>query len=181
MCLFNRLAGRKSRKPERGVVERPPRPEDWHFTFADLMAEKRQSVGQPELDWARDYERSLIPPAMRFPQKRDVYEALHDMEVEFMTAWAAPFTGGGKSLLMQGEKVFVHFDPAEEKPIGAYVEAMEYNMLEERMVSASERNSSKYGGFYFYFSTVELNTKFALVQTGYRRGLAEIFSRQVDA
>ncbi len=176
MCLFNR----KKRKSQQSI-ERPPRPEDWHYTFADLMAEmqagKRQSVGQPELDWAREYERSLIPAAMRFPQKGDVYEALHDMEVEFMTAWAGPFTGGGKAMLMQGEKVFVHSEPAEEKPIGAYVEAMEYKMLEERMVSASERTSSKYGGFYFYFSTVELNTKFALVQTGYRRGLAGIFSR----
>jgi hypothetical protein len=93
-----------------------------------------------------------------------VYEALHDMEVEFMTAWAAPFTGGGKAMLMQGEKVFVHSEPAEEKPIGAYVEAMEYKLLEERMVPASERTSPKYGGFYFYFSTVELNTKFALVR-----------------
>ncbi|MCW5205801.1 hypothetical protein VU08_02555 [Desulfobulbus sp. F5] len=176
MCLFNR----KSKKPERSV-ERPPRPEDWHFTFADLMAEmkaeKRKSIGQPELDWARDYERSMIPATMRFPQKGDVYEALHDMEVEFMTAWAAPFTGGGKAMLMQGERVFVHSDSAEEKPIGAYVEAMEYKMIEERMVSASERTSSKYGGFYFYFSTVELNTKFVLVQTGYRKRLAGIFPR----
>jgi hypothetical protein len=42
---------------------------DWNFTFADLMAEmkagKRDSVGQPELDWVRDYERSLIPAAAR--------------------------------------------------------------------------------------------------------------------
>jgi hypothetical protein len=180
MCLFNRLVSHKSKKPEQSI-ERLPRPEGWHFTFADLMAEmkagKRQSIGQPELDWARDYERSLIPATMRFPQKGDVYEALHDMEVEFMTAWAAPFTGGGKAMLMQGEKVFVHSEPAEAKPIGAYAEAMEYKMLEERMVSASERTSPKYGGFYFYFSTVELNTKFVLVQTGYRRGLAGIFSR----
>jgi hypothetical protein len=68
MCLFNR----KSKKPERSV-ERPPRPEDWHFTFADLMAEmkagKRKSIGQPELDWAREYERSMIPAACAFRSK----------------------------------------------------------------------------------------------------------------
>jgi hypothetical protein len=164
MCFLSR----KSKRPAWKKTEQPPRPDDWKFTFADLMAEmqagKRKAIGQPELDWARDYERSLIPATMRFPQKGDVYEAIQDMEVEFMTAWAAPFTGGGKGMLMQGERVLVHFEPAEAKPIGAYAKAVEYKVVEERMVPASELNSRKYGGFYFYFSTIELNTKFALVR-----------------
>ncbi len=167
MYFLRKLFGRRT-KQAAPPAERLPRPADWHFTFADLMAEmkagKRNSVGQPELDWARDYERSLIPAAMRFPQKGDVYEVLQDMEVEFMTAWAAPFTGGGKGMLMQGERVIVHIEPAEAKPIGAYAKAVKYKAVEERMVPASERTSRKYGGFYFYFSTVELNTKFALVR-----------------
>uniref|UniRef100_UPI0040561A27 hypothetical protein n=1 Tax=Candidatus Electronema sp. TaxID=2698783 RepID=UPI0040561A27 len=167
MCFLHKLFGRRT-KQAAPPAERPPRPADWNFTFADLMAEmkagKRNSVGQPELDWASDYERSLIPAGMRFPQKGDVYEVLQDMEVEFMTAWAAPFTGGGKGMLMRGERVLVHFEPAEAKPIGAYAKAVEYKAVEERMVPASERTSRKYGGFYFYFSTVELNTKFALVR-----------------
>ena len=167
MCFLDKLFGSKS-KQSAPPAARPPRPEGWNFTYADLMAEmkagKRHSIGQPELDWARDYERSLIPAEMRFPQKGDVYEALQDMEVEFMTAWAAPFTGGGNGMLMQGERVIVHFEPAEAKPIGAYAKAVEYKAVEERMVPASERTSRKYGGFYFYFSTVELNTKFALVR-----------------
>lgn len=169
MCFLGKLFGRRT-KQAAPPAERPPRPDGWNFTYADLMAEmkagKRNSVGQPEMDWARDYERSLIPAAMRFPQKGDVYEVLQDMEVEFMTAWAAPFTGGGKGMLMQGERVLVHIEPAEAKPIGAYAKAVKYKAVEERMVPASERNSRKYGGFYFYFSTVELNTKFLLVRSG---------------
>ena len=167
MCFLRKLFGRRT-KLAAPPAERPPRPADWNFTFADLMAEmkagKRDSVGQPELDWARDYERSLIPAEMQFPQKGDLYEVLQDMEVEFMTAWAAPFTGSGKGMLMQGERVIVHIEPAAAKPIGAYAKAVEYKAVEERMVPASERTSRKYGGFYFYFSTVELNTKFALVR-----------------
>ncbi|MGR0481771.1 MAG: hypothetical protein ACTFAL_10305 [Candidatus Electronema sp. V4] len=167
MCFLRKLFGRRTKQAV-PPVERPPRPADWHFTFADLMAKmkagKRNSVGQPEMDWARDYERSLIPAEMRFPQKGDVYEVLEDMEVEFMTAWAAPFTGGGKGMLRQGERVIVHFEPAEAKPIGAYAKAVEYKVVENRMVPVNERTSRKYGGFYFYFSTVELNTKFALVR-----------------
>ncbi|WP_417915045.1 hypothetical protein [Candidatus Electronema sp. JM] len=167
MCFLDKLFGRTTKQRAAPSAKRPPRPADWHFTYADLLDEmragKRNSVGQPELDWARDYERSLIPAAMRFPQKGDVYEVLQDMEVEFMTAWAAPFTGGGKGMLMQGERVFVHIEPAEAKPIGAYAKAVVYKAVEKRMVPASERTSRKYGGFYFYFSTVELNTKFVLV------------------
>lgn len=167
MCLLGKFFGRNIQKTA-PPAERPSRPEGWKLTFADLMVEmkagKRHSIGQPELDWARDYERSLIPAEMRFPQKGDVYEALQDMEVEFMTAWAAPFTGGGKGMLMQGERVIVHSEPAEAKPIGAYAKAVEYKSAEERMVPASERTSRKYGGFYFYFRTVELNTKFSLVR-----------------
>lgn len=180
MCFLRKLFGRKSNQLA-PPAERPPRPAEWNLTFADLMADmkagKRNSVGQPEMDWARDYERSLIPAEMRFPQKGDVYEVLHDMKVEFMTAWAAPFTGGGKGMLMQGERVIVHSEPAEAKPIGAYAKAVEYRAVEERMVPARERTSRKYGGFYFYFSTVELDTKFVLVKTGYRKRLAGIFSR----
>ena len=56
---------------------------------------KPDGVGPPEVDWARDYERSLIPAGTRFPKKGDVYEATRDVEVSYLTSWSAPFTGGG--------------------------------------------------------------------------------------
>jgi hypothetical protein len=120
------------------------------------------------MDWARDYERSLIPPEMRFPQKGDVYEALEDTPVEFMTAWAGPFSGGGKGVLHKGERIVVNFEPEEPRPVGAHAVALEYKTVEARLVPTSDRSASKYGGFYFYFSTVELNRKFRLVRTGFR-------------
>lgn len=167
MRFLNRFFAR----PPKAVREKPPpRPEGWNRTIADLMAEveagSRQGLGQPELDWARDYERSLIPENMRFPAKGDVYEALQDMEVEFMTAWAAPFTGGGKAEMKKGEKVRVDSEPSGPRPLGTYAVAVDYKKMEERMVPATDRNAPKYGGFYFYFNTIDLNTKFALVETG---------------
>ncbi|MEW6077460.1 MAG: hypothetical protein AB1724_06605 [Thermodesulfobacteriota bacterium] len=164
MNFLNRLWKRRQTIRK---TERPPRPEGWNLTIADLMAEveagRRKTLGPPELDWARDYERSLIPETMRFPAKGDVFEALQDMEVEFMTAWSAPFTGGGKAVIKQGEKVRVDSEPSESRPIGTYAVAVDYKTMEERMVPAADRNASKYGGFYFYFSTIDLNTRFALV------------------
>ncbi|MFZ5563801.1 MAG: hypothetical protein ACOZBW_07080 [Thermodesulfobacteriota bacterium] len=168
MSLFDRLSGRGKKKPDP-----PPRPEGWNLTLTDLMDEVETGRWGPlkphELEWARDYERSLIPDTMRFPRKGDVYEALGDMEVDFMTAWAAPFTGGGKALMKKGDRVFVESGPSDPKPIGSYVTAMDYRTLEERMVPEQDRNAPGYGGFYFFFSTIDLNTKFALVQTGYEK------------
>ncbi|MEB3249779.1 MAG: hypothetical protein VKK07_10585 [Merismopediaceae bacterium] len=145
----------------------PPVPAGWNKTIADLCAEaergERLFVGSPEIDWARDYEMSLIPAEMRFPQQGDVYEALDDMTVHYMTAWAAPFTGGGEGLLKKGDRIVVDYEPHDSRPISTYASAVDYKTVEERMVPASERNASRYGGFYFSFSTVDLNQKFRLV------------------
>jgi len=53
----------------------PPAPEGWNKTLSDLNEElkrgERQSVGNPEMHWAREYERSQIPTTIRFPKKGD--------------------------------------------------------------------------------------------------------------
>ncbi|HSA33719.1 MAG TPA: hypothetical protein P5077_08345 [bacterium] len=149
----------------------PPMPTDWKLTYADLVAEakagKRASIGRAEMAWANEYERSLIPPGMRFPRKGDLYESIADQTVEYITAWAAPYSGGGTGTLFAGERVWVHSEPRDEKPIGEYTLPVEYRRVEERMVPASERTASKYGGFSLYFTTIELNTKFKLVGTAF--------------
>ncbi len=131
--------------------------------MAEVKRGERLWVGSPELDWAREYEREQIPAGTRFPRKGDMYEALEDMTVHYMTAWAAPVTGGGDGLLKKGERVVVDQAPSDPKPIGVYAKAVDYAVLEQRMVPASDRKSPRYGGFYFSFKTVELNRKFRLV------------------
>lgn len=85
-------------------------PEDWNLTIADLLEEvkagKRKTAGSPEIDWAIEYERRQLPEGTRFPEKGDVYESLIDQTVDYLTAWAAPFTGGGKGTLLEGEQVW---------------------------------------------------------------------------
>jgi hypothetical protein len=145
----------------------PPAPPGWNKTIADLFDEmnsgKRATVGSPETDWARDYERSQIPAGMRFPRKGDIYEALEDMTVRYLTAWKAPRTGGGEGVLRNGDRVVVDSEPIDSKPIGVYGLEVDYDSLEERIVPASVRGAPKYSGFYFSFKTVELNRKFKLV------------------
>ena len=145
----------------------PPHPPGWNKTISDLKAEikrgERVWMDSPELDWARDYERDQIPADFRFPRRGDIYEALEDMPVHYKTAWTAPLTGGGYGLLKKGERVVVDHAPTDPKPIAVYAKAVDYANLEQRMVSASDRKSPTYGGFYFSFRTVELNLEFRLV------------------
>ncbi len=149
----------------------PPRPKDWKLTLSDLMQEmkegKRKYIGQPELEWAREYQKSLIPADYRFPQKSDLYESQINQEIEFLTAWAAPFTGSGKSTLYKGERIWVSSDPIDVKPIGTYALPVDYKKLEQRMVSSSDRNAPKYRGFYLSVDTKILNENFILITTGF--------------
>lgn len=151
---------------ERALV-RASMPPGWNKTFGDLNAEmklgERESVGPPEIRWAWEYERSLIPAHMRFPRKGDVYEALADMTARYMTAWKAPYTGGGEGLVEEGDRFLVHAEPSEPDPISVYVVPCEYEDVESRIVPASDRDHPKYGGFYLSFTTVELNERFRLV------------------
>ena len=148
----------------------PPAPPEWNKTIADLCAEmdrgERTSIGSPEVDWARDYERNQIPAGIRFPRKGDVYEALEDLSVHYMTSWAAPFTGGGEGILKKGDRVEIDTEPVDDRAISTYASARDYAAIEERIVPASERNAPKYSGFYFSFKAVDLNRKFKLVHEG---------------
>ena len=145
----------------------PPAPPGWNKTIADLLSEaqrgERSSVGSPEVDWARDYERSRIPFGMRFPRKGDVYEATKEINVQYLTAWATPYTGGGQGILKTGDRVLVDQDPVYPEPITVYAKALDYALVEERMVPVNIRADAKYSGFYLSLKTVDLNNLFKLV------------------
>jgi len=150
----------------------PPRPADWNKTIDDLFQEMnaglRKDIRQPELDWAREYTRSLIPDGLRYPQQGDVFESLVDQPIRYMTAWRAPFTGGGDSTILAGERVWIDSAPSHEKPISVYALPIEYEKLEKRMVPIKERSAAKYNGFYLSIVTMVLLEKYMLVDTHYQ-------------
>jgi hypothetical protein len=127
----------------------PPAPPGWNKTIQNLFDESKKTgsaVGPPEVEWARDYERSLIPVGTKYPKKGDVYEARTDVEVSYLTSWSAPFTGGGSGTLKKGERVIIDYDPLP-RPIAANAKAINYTHVEEDMVPESDRSSTKYRVF----------------------------------
>jgi hypothetical protein len=144
----------------------PPAPSGWNKTIADLTTEakiQQRSVSIEEYEWAREYERSLLPPDTRFPRKGDIYEAVDDVEVFFLTTWAAPFTGGEEGTLLRGEKISIPDEPRDSHPIAMHALAVDYEGVERRVIPESDRTNPEYNGFYIVVSTSDLNTKFRLV------------------
>ena len=142
-----------------------PPPPGWNKTTSDLAEEIKAGVskgfGGAEWEGARDYERSLLPADIRYPRKGDVYEALRDIEVRYLTSWNAPYTGGGKAVLKQGDRIKVDDEPID-RPISVPAVAINYAELEERIVPSSDRNSEKYSGFHLSIDTIDLNKCFKL-------------------
>lgn len=145
----------------------PPAPPGWNKTIEDLLAEaqrgERKTVGSPEIDWARQYMRSLIPEGMRFPRKGDTYVAVRDLEVRYMTNWAKPFTGGGKGTLKSGEQVRITQEMLDPRPIGFYAQAVNYADVERQLVPSDERADPSYSGFSLSLKTSELDGNFKLI------------------
>jgi hypothetical protein len=148
-------------------------PADWKLTVSDLMSElktgKRKQVADPELTWAREYERSLIPSNYRFPKKGDLYQAKFEQTIDFLTAWSAPYTGGGTANIYKGEQVWIDSDPSNEKPTGVYALPVNYKELEERIVSVSDKSAFNYDGYYFHITTKTINENFELIKTNFEK------------
>ncbi len=174
MNWIRKLFSTHSAQPAPVVCPPPPplMPQGWNLTLDDLFTEmkagKRKSIGKPESEWAKEYEASLLPENTRFPKKGDLYESTSDQMVHYITHWAAPYSGSGEALLFKGERIWIHSEPTGEKPLGSYALPADYKTLEERMVPVADRSSSKYGGFTFYFKTLDLEKNFNLLQTGFK-------------
>jgi hypothetical protein len=146
------------------------RPKDWKKTGTDLYNEMhsglRSFIPQEELEWAVDYERSLIPSGYKFPKKGYVYEALEDLDVEIEVWYNAPGSGSDDGKLFKGEKVWIYYELGD-KDIQPCLHPLEYKKLEERLVSIEFRELSFYAGYSIVIRTTTLNEKFRLIEKNY--------------
>jgi hypothetical protein len=142
-------------------------PPGWTKRISDLIAEsreKRRPIGPPETEWARAYERSLLRPWARFPLDGEVYEAIDDTPVNFLTHWHGPFTGGGSGILPKGRRVRVKVFDWIREPISVYADPVDGPEIERLLVPEDDRKKAKYGGFSLSIPTADLNKLFHLVQ-----------------
>lgn len=136
-------------------------PPGWNKTLDDLMAEKR-TVGGDEIEWAREYERAQLRSWVRFPRDGEVFEAQSDLRLDYITHWAAPFSGGGSCTISKGTRVRVAVPAFDPQPVGVYAAPLDA-ALEKEIVPEEERAAAKYGGFSLFVKTAQLNKDFRQV------------------
>jgi hypothetical protein len=105
----------------------------------------------------------MLPADIRYPRKGDIYEAVTDFEVTYLTAWAAPYTGDGRGSLKAGDRLCIEHEPSNPKPISVYATAVNYEDLEKRLVPPDVRKNEQYCGYYFSLKIADLHSLFKLV------------------
>lgn len=140
----------------------PPRPAGWNKTLDDLYAENRSLSGH-ELSWAAAYEQEQLRTWARFPKDEEVYEAIGEVEVSYITYYRAPYGGGGKGRLPAGTRVQVHVPDSEPEPTGVSAVALEEERIEQLLVPENERMSANYDGYDIFIKVAKLNREFKRV------------------
>jgi hypothetical protein len=137
-------------------------PFGWTKTTHDLSPDRAWSVD--ELRWAHDYERSLLREWARFPRADDVYVALQDIRVKYITHWRQPYSGNGSGTLRKGTRVRVDVFEFNPEPVSVHAEPLERLLVEKQLVDPRERTARGYNGFSLSIRTEELNRVFALLR-----------------
>ena len=100
---------------------------------------------------------------LRYPREGEVYEAIEDVPVGYMTHYFnLPYTGGGNATLSMGEQVRVSYVRGD-KPVGVYCNPLRYEELHQKIVGLDERSHGMYRGYCLAINTELLNKSFKLV------------------
>jgi hypothetical protein len=67
--------------------------------------EKRQTIEGKTLDNARKLTQALMPEGLFYPKGGEVFEAIKDVQISYLTHFMAPYTGGDKAKILKGERV----------------------------------------------------------------------------
>ena len=138
-------------------------PAGWNRTIGDLMAEmsrgERSSISGEEAGWAREYERSLLPPDVVFPRDGEVWEAVDDAEVLVMHHYAAPVTDTSEAVLPAGERVRV-IGAGQDRPIVVSAEPLRHDELLARLVPDDVRAEPRFTNYSLMVKTEAFNQHF---------------------
>lgn len=91
-----------------------------------------------------------------------------DTEVNYLTHWMAPFTGGGKGILPAGTILTVTLDPPPGVK-GAGCDPENREAIEAILIPEAERSAPKYGGFTIVVAQDWLRNQCDAVEQGVER------------
>jgi hypothetical protein len=83
--------------------------------------------------------------------------------VDYITHWAAPYSGGGKGKLPVGTRIRVLVSRHETEPVAVYADPLDDGRFAQEWVPESRERPAKYGGFNLYVSVKQLNQDFRRV------------------
>jgi O-acetyl-ADP-ribose deacetylase (regulator of RNase III) len=98
-----------------------------------------------------------------YPNGGEVFEAVHDVKISYLTHFMAPYTGGDKANLLKGERVIIS-KPNHDKPLGYYCYPINADEVEDRIIPYSEKNNPAYNGFSLSIDTKSLNKDFKQIE-----------------
>jgi hypothetical protein len=138
-------------------------PKNWNKTTKELFSEDRD-LSDKEIRWAIAYEREMIRDKVRFPINGEIYEAIEDVTMEYITHWKVPMTCDGEFILKKNTRIKIVIVDEDPEPISVYADAVEYEELEKEIIPDEIRNDERYNGFSLGIDTIDLNKYFKLIQ-----------------
>lgn len=130
--------------------------------FDEMDNGQRIEIGGKTLERARKLTDVLLPKNTKFPKGGEVFEAKEDVQISYMTHHFAPYTGGEKCIFPKGQRLIVS-PPNSKRPIGVYCIPIEYEKMEEKLISKEEKEEPTYSNYSLSVSTKILNSKFVKI------------------
>ncbi|WP_276502071.1 hypothetical protein [Terrimonas pollutisoli] len=131
--------------------------------FKEFKDGKRKNIGGKTLENARKLTNARMPKGLFYPNGGEIFEALHDVDINYLTHFMAAYTGGDKAKLLKGERVIIS-KPNQTKPTGYYCEATNYMEVENRIVPHPDIGNSAYNGYSISIDTISLNRDFKQIE-----------------
>jgi O-acetyl-ADP-ribose deacetylase (regulator of RNase III) len=124
---------------------------------------KRKTVSGKAMENARKLSKELMPAGFFYPKGGEVFEAVQNTQISYLTHFMAPYTGGDKAELLKGERVIIS-KPSQDKPLGYYCYPIKADEVEDRIIPYSDKNDPAYNGFSLFIDTKSLNKDFKQIE-----------------
>ena len=131
--------------------------------YKELQEGKRKEISHSDTQKSAALQRTLYPKNIRYPQSGDIYLCIEDAQINYMTHWMKPYTGGDKTIFPKDEKIKIT-DISQTKPTSVYCQAANADKIENLLIPQSDREQYDYNGYSLVVDTVTLNKKFKLVE-----------------